>query len=314
MSHYPRTVPDTTSPNTPFWSVALGIIGKAMITIGLLMLGFVVYQLWGTGIKTEQAQRELAKEYEQLTLSDASSSTSNGQSGSLLPGPIDRGDVIGRIVMPKIDVDKWVVAGATMDQLERGPGLFANTSLPGQLGNSAIAGHRTSYGAPFSRIDQLDPGDDITIVTPRGSFTYAVTETKIVPATAVEVLDTIDADKATLTLVSCHPKWTSRDRIVVFADLISSGNAEISEATPLATGDTTAELESFESGWFADKGAIPHTLLWALVLAAIWILAVLLVRREKFKWFVAYPVATVPFVLALYFFYVNLSRLLPPGV
>jgi sortase A len=296
------------------WSAVVGFIGKAMITVGLLMLGFVVYQLWGTGIKTQQAQRELAKEYAQLVSSSPEETNDGEQPPSMLPGPINRGDVIGRIVIPNIDVDNWVVAGATMDQLERGPGLFANTALPGQLGNSAIAGHRTSYGAPFSRIDQLDPGDDITVVTPRGSYTYAVTDTKIVPATAVEVLDTVDPDKATLTLVSCHPKWTSRDRIVIFADLVSSDGAEPMEATPLITNNPQAELESFESGWFTDKGGIPHTFFWALLLGALWIIASLSVKRGKAKWFVAYPVAAVPFVFALYFFYVNLSRLLPPGV
>jgi sortase A len=296
------------------WSIALGVIGKLMITVGLLMLGFVVYQLWGTGIKTQQAQRELAKEYEQLTATTIQNSGSPTSSVPPLPSETNEGDVIGRIVMPDIGVNKWVVAGATMDMLERGPGLFANTALPGQLGNSAIAGHRTSYGAPFSRIDQLDPGDDITVVTPRGSFTYAVTETKIVPATAVEVLDTVDPEKATLTLVSCHPKWTSRERIVVFADLVDAGDAVLTPATPLITNEVTDEVAAFDGGWFSDTSGIPHTLFWALLLIGIWLIATLAVRRLKAKWYIAYPVAALPFIFCLYFFYVNLSRLLPAGV
>ncbi len=309
-------MPEPHIPKDPIWSSVLGLIGKAMITVGLLMLGFVTYQLWGTGIQTSQSQKELAREYQQLT---QTSTTIEGEPGSSsdsppLPVAIDRGDVIGRIVMPDISVDKWVVAGATMDMLERGPGLFANTALPGQLGNSAIAGHRTSYGAPFSRIDKLNPGDNITIITPRGSFTYAVTETKIVPATAVEVLDTIDSTKATLTLVSCHPKWTSKDRIVVFADLIDSGNVEPTQATPLITGDAQAELQSFEQGWFSDKGGVTHTLFWAALLIGLWFGSKFIVRRGFAKWYLAYPVAVVPFIVCLYFFYVNLSRLAPPGI
>jgi sortase A len=217
--------------------------------------------------------------------------------------------------MPDIGVNKWVVAGATMDMLERGPGLFANTALPGQLGNSAIAGHRTSYGAPFSRIDQLDPGDDITVVTPRGSFTYAVTETKIVPATAVEVLDTVDPEKATLTLVSCHPKWTSKERIVVSADLVDSGDTAPTPATPLVINTSSEEqVAAFEGGWFSDAAGIPHTIFWALLLIGLWLVAAFAVKRGKAKWFVAYPVIALPFLFCLYFFYVNLSRLLPAGV
>ena len=297
------------------WSVVVGVIGKLMITIGLLMLGFVAYQLWGTGIKTQQAQNELEREYEQLVAQQSGDSdTPTTSTEPPLPDQLDRGDVIGRIVIPDISVNKWVVAGATMDQLERGPGLFANTSLPGQLGNSAIAGHRASYGAPFSRIDQLDPGDDITMVTPRGSFTYAVRDTQIVPATAVEVLDTVDPRKGTLTLVSCHPKWTSKERIVVFADLVDAGDVAPTPATPLVTTDTESELASFEDGWFSDKGGIPHTLAWAAALLALWFGSKLLVRRTGTKWFVAYPIAALPFVIGLYFFYENLSRLLPPGV
>lgn len=295
------------------WSILLGVVGKLMITVGLLILGFVAYQLWGTGIKTQQAQRDLAKEYEQLTATTVPTASTTPPEPAL-PNELNRGDVVGRIVMPDIGVNKWIVAGATMDMLERGPGLFANTALPGQLGNSAIAGHRTSYGAPFSRIDQLDPGDDITVVTPRGSFTYAVTDTKIVPATAVEVLDTIDPEKATLTLVSCHPKWTSRERIVVFADLVDSGDVEVTAATPLITNDSSGDLATFESGWFSDTGGIPHTIFWALLLIGLWLVATLAVRRKKTKWFIAYPITALPFIFCLYFFYVNLSRLLPPGV
>lgn len=306
-------MPETPNSQVPLWSVVVGLIGKAMITVGLLMLGFVAYQLWGTGIKTQQAQKELQREYEQLTKQQDDGQTTSTTEPAL-PLSLDRGDVVGRIVIPDINVNKWVVAGATMDMLERGPGLFANTSLPGQLGNSAIAGHRTSYGAPFSRVNELDPGDEITMVTPQGSFAYAVRDTQIVPATAVEVLDTVDPTKATLTLVSCHPKWTSKERIVVFADLVDSGNVQPTAATPLVTTDNDAELATFEDGWFSDIGGIPHTLAWSVVLLALWFGTKLLVRRTSAKWYYAYPIAAAPFVVSLYFFYENLSRLLPPGV
>jgi hypothetical protein len=98
------------------------------------------------------------------------------------------------------------------------------------------------------------------------------------------------------------------------ADLIDSGNVEPTQATPLITGDAQAELQSFEQGWFSDKGGVTHTLFWAALLIGLWFGSKFIVRRGFAKWYLAYPVAVVPFIVCLYFFYVNLSRLAPPGI
>ena len=91
----------------------------------------------------------------------------------------------------------------------------ANTPLPGQKGNAAIAGHRTTYGAPFNRIDELEPGDEILIDAPYGQFRYEVRATTIVSPSAGEVLE--DKGDNRLTLTSCNPKYSARQRIVVTA-------------------------------------------------------------------------------------------------
>src|SRR3546814_9958345 len=90
-------------------------------------------------------------------------------------------------------------------------------SLPGPEGNAAIAGHRTTYGAPFNRIDELVPGDEIIVQTIQGEFRYTMTEQLIVSPSQVDVLD--DKGDNRLTLAACHPKYSARERIIVVAQL-----------------------------------------------------------------------------------------------
>jgi sortase A len=91
--------------------------------------------------------------------------------------------------------------------------------LPGQLGNAALAGHRTTYGQPFHDVDRLKVGDEIVTTTPNGRFVYRVTAQQIVAPSDYYVVETTNPDIATLTLTSCHPKWTARQRIVIFSEL-----------------------------------------------------------------------------------------------
>ncbi len=141
----------------------------------------------------------------------------------------DNGEAIARMIIPAIDVDEIVVAGVEVEDLRKGPGHYSTTPLPGQPGNAAIAGHRTTYGAPFGQIDELAPGDEIIIETLQGRFVYRVLPGgrgmagrtpghRIVAPTALEVLD--DQGDNRLTLTSCHPKYSSKQRIIVHAELV----------------------------------------------------------------------------------------------
>ena len=141
----------------------------------------------------------------------------------------DNGEAIARMIIPAIDVDEIVVAGVEVEDLRKGPGHYGTTPLPGQPGNAAIAGHRTTYGAPFGQIDELAPGDEIIIETLQGRFVYRVLPGgrgmagrtpghRIVAPTALEVLD--DQGDNRLTLTSCHPKYSSKQRIIVHAELV----------------------------------------------------------------------------------------------
>jgi len=132
------------------------------------------------------------------------------------------GDSLTRIVIPDIDVDVVVVEGTTASALRAGAGHYPNTPLPCEVGNVAIAGHRTTYGRPFHNLDLLRPGMQITLETPIGSCTYAVTEDPFpVSPTQTEVLANTP-DEATLTLTTCHPKGSARQRLIIKAKMVQS--------------------------------------------------------------------------------------------
>jgi sortase A len=127
------------------------------------------------------------------------------------------GDAMGRIVIPAIDVSDVFVQGTDAGDLRKGPGHYPDTPLPGERGTVAIAGHRTTYGAPFRNIDDLDPGDGIELRMPYATFTYRVERTRIVEPTETSVTDRVDHDR--LVLSACHPLYSAAKRIIVFARL-----------------------------------------------------------------------------------------------
>jgi sortase A len=129
----------------------------------------------------------------------------------------DAGDPLGRIRIPAIGVSEVFVEGTGAGDLRRGPGHYPATPLPGQRGTVAIAGHRTTYGAPFHDVDDLDPGDRVELDMPYGRFTYRVERLRIVAPTAVEVTDRVGFDR--LVLSACHPLYSAAQRIIVFARL-----------------------------------------------------------------------------------------------
>lgn len=271
----------------------LDVIGRTLIASGLLLLAFVGYQLWGTGIAETRAQSSLERQF-------------RSQPAAI---PV-YGGIVGKIEIPSIDVEKWVVAGVGYKELERGPGLFSGSPLPGQLGNVAIAGHRTTFGAPFSRIDEVKDGDVITMTTTKGSFTYIVKGApRIVDASDVHVVKTVDKSKAMLTLVSCHPKWTSKQRIIVQADLSSTIPAQ----PPTVFEPNSPETEVLNEGWFHDPSAWPGVIGLALLLIGIVIGAGLIRKTGRSRW-VVYPITLLIFVPVLYVFFGYLTRLLPTNL
>ncbi|HUS41151.1 MAG TPA: class E sortase [Ilumatobacteraceae bacterium] len=250
----PKRVRKFDRPPPPHdWRWWVGGVGKTLIATGLLLFGFVAYQLWGTGIETARAQNSLENEFEELLAGTPPTTATPATTAApvdTIPAesapaesvpvtappepvpvasvpPITEGDPIARIELPRIGVDKIVVAGVDKSDLKKGPGHYPETPLPGQLGNSAIAGHRTTFGQPFFDVDKLDVGDEIIVTTLAGRYVYRVTGQQIVSPSDYEVISTTDPTKATLTLTSCEPKYTARERIIIFSELDAAASTGV---------------------------------------------------------------------------------------
>jgi sortase A len=128
-----------------------------------------------------------------------------------------QGDAIGRLRIPDIDLDVVVVQGTDTATLQKGPGHYPETPFPGQRGTSAVAGHRTTYLAPFRHLDQLDPGDEIEVEMPYANFAYRVQGTRVVDDSAVNIIREVGYDR--LVLTACHPLYSAAQRIAAFAKL-----------------------------------------------------------------------------------------------
>ena len=176
----------------------------------------------------------------------SSTTTTVPAAAALVP---EKGDALALIDIPKIGVNKVVIEGVDVNDLRKGPGHYPSTSLPGQEGDTAIAGHRTTYGAPFGDLDQLAPGDEITVVTVQGKFLYRVTEQKIVDPSDVSVLDPVPDpahaghNLATLTLTTCNPKYSASQRLIVEATLELPSTQELPlPPTPTTPGQKTTAI------------------------------------------------------------------------
>jgi sortase A len=288
----------------------LDLTGKTLISAGLLLLLFVAYQLWGTGLAERQAQDKLQSQFVTTTTQPTTTPT-NVPTTTLAPVTPKKGDVVAQILIDSIKVNKFVIAGVGYKELEKGPGLFTGSPLPGQFGNVAIAGHRTTYGAPFSRLDELKTGDRIVMKTSQASYTYIVSNApKIVKATDVDVIRTVDKTRATLTLVTCHPKWTSENRLIISAELEPK---IVAQTATLFVADDKETEEVLTDGWLHDPSALPIVIVYALFLALIAIVANQLARK-KWRGVIVYPVAAVVFLPTLFVFFSYLTRLLPTNL
>ena len=186
----------------------LRFVASVLIVSGVLMLSDAgATLLWQEPVSAFLADREQGK------LEDAFASPPNRKRVlERMPLP---GDSIGKLGFPTLDKKYFVVEGTATGDLRKGPGHYDDTPLPGERGTVAIAGHRTTYGAPFRNIDELDRGDAITLEMPYGRFTYRVEKSEIVEPTDLSVKDPVGYDR--LILSACHPLYSAAQRVIVFA-------------------------------------------------------------------------------------------------
>jgi sortase A len=191
------------------------------IGTGFALVLYAGFELWGTGLLQARDQARLRATLEQERTGPARTApgpTPSPPATPILPSP---GEPIARIEIATIGVDQVVVEGVDAAQLRLGPGHYPGTPLPGQPGNVAIAGHRTTYGHPFADLNALLPGDRIVLLAPRGTFVYSVSSLRIVQPTDVSVL--APTAGPALTLTTCTPRFSAAARLVVRAELVSPG-------------------------------------------------------------------------------------------
>src|SRR5205807_2116702 len=177
-------------------------VGRTLIAFGTLMLLFVAYELWGTNIAEARSQKQLKREFARVLASTTTTTpprTTPVTTSTAVPTPVPAGEAVALLEIPKIGVNKAVVNGVGVPDLKKGPGHYPDTPLPGEAGNAAIAGHRTTYGAPFNRLDELKPGDEILVATRTGKFRYQVDTSIVVKPTEVAVLNPTSDNRLTLT-------------------------------------------------------------------------------------------------------------------
>jgi sortase A len=332
--------------NSDLGAVRRGVreVGLALITAGVMILLFVLYQLVGTNFAEEHSQQQLAQQFQEslgtqgppassttastTTLATAHSTTTVAPATTTTLAPISPppGGALAHLVIPKIGVDKYVVEGVAESDLEKGPGHYSETVLPGQLGNVAIAGHRTTYGAPFYRLNELVVGDPIYLTTTRGTrYTYLVTSHSTVDPSDVAVLDNTPT-VAELTLTTCNPRFEATNRLVVVARL-KPGVAPAAPSpstttspksitspkttTPVAVGAAAPDI-TLGSG---NGSAWPSVLAYGALVVVGWVLVRLSINRTR-RWarLGAYVVGIGICLIPLWFLFENVARLLPQNI
>ncbi len=301
---------------------AIAGAGRTLIAAGVLILLFVAYQLWGTGLAEARSQDKLTEQFREVLAAQPEAPAESGpgapaEAGDTPPPPAaPTGEAVAIMKIPKIGVEKAVVRGVGLSELKKGPGHYPTTPMPGEAGNAAIAGHRTTYGAPFFDLDELQPGDPILVTTAKGRFRYEVTEARIVSPKETSVLRPTDDNR--LTLTTCHPRFSAAQRLIVVAAL--KGEALDPPASPPVPepGDGPAAdpeqapptLEEAETAGLSGRNASNGpAILWGLIAAGVWLVTWLVARAWR-RW-PAYLVGTPVFLVVLFVFFENFSRLLP---
>jgi len=284
-----------------------------LLTAGVLVLLFIPYLLWGTGLITARAQADLRQQFAQAqrahhdqgALHPPKPTTGPPVVAPAIAAPAPGGPV-GILSIPKISLSMVVVEGTDADQLRSGPGHYPGTPLPGEGGNAAIAGHRTTYLHPFYNLDALVPGDAIDVLTVQGLFEYHVTSSQAVDPSDVAVV--APTPQPMLTLTTCTPRYSASQRLVVQAVLVADVLTRVSApATTSGHHAGTAQLADtpIRKDWWAAIG-------WGIAVVALvitlWILAPRLHGGRRAALVIG---GTVMWLGVVYFFFGALAPLLP---
>lgn len=206
----------------------VGVLGELLLTVGVLLLLFLVWQLWWTDVIADREQSGIVDGLQQDWGAVDSERIAPRQDGPP-PVPEITGEhmVWGTMHVPAFDRVEFPLAeGVSLEQVlnVKGAGHYPETALPGQVGNFAAAGHRNTYGRVFEDIARLETGDAIVIETADAFYVYEVSESRVVQPEDVEVIAPtpgrpgVDPTAQMLTLTACHPMFSARERFIVHAE------------------------------------------------------------------------------------------------
>jgi len=303
---------------------ALTVAGAVLVGLGVVVLLFVAYQLWGTALVQGQHQRalraELAHELPRAAAADATrlarppgrlpaTTTVSPAVAPTVAAPA-AGQPVGIVRIPAIGVDQVVVEGVGPGDLALGPGHYPGTVLPGELGNAAIAGHRTTHGRPFYDLQALTPGDEIVLLTRQGVFVYDVSGSSVVAPGDTGVL--ANAGTAQLTLTTCNPRFSAAQRLVVRAALARSVLFPAAARPPgLAPSGPGAPAADDALAGTGGGGVLGVVLLGLVTLAAV---AAAVLAARRWRPVVVYAIGVPVVLLLLFAFFTALDPLLPASL
>ena len=206
-----------TPPRPEGWRRILRWFGLVCLMASAFLGGYVAWLTWGTGLETGRAQQELRSDIVD-TWDPGARPPQPGEE----PEPAVPGGAYAIIQIPSVAIDFVVVQGTDHEDLKLGPGHYTGTADPWDgSGRVGIAGHRTTYQAPFNDLGEVRVGDTVTLFTAYGRYDYEVTRTFVIPSEGSGyVLD--QTQRPTLVLTTCHPKYSSAQRLIVEADLVSA--------------------------------------------------------------------------------------------
>lgn len=215
-------------------TVARGV-GQTLITLGVVVLLFIVYEVWVTDQINEGVQSELTQDLRQRWETDED--PLQRPDGGPAQLPLGEGFAFIRIPSFGLDYVRLILEGTDEDKLTEGPGHYPDSALPGEVGNFAMAGHRVGKGSPFLNLDRLEPGDAIIIETSQTWYVYrmlaesgaddaeGIPGREIVDPGAIDVVDPVpgapgaEPTRSLLTLTTCHPKFSASQRMIIHAEL-----------------------------------------------------------------------------------------------
>ncbi len=293
----------------------VGIIGKVLIAGGITLLLFTAYQIWGTAIQEAHTQSALRSSLEHETrnaqvrraLAEATAlaklPTGPPVAAATTSAPAE-GKAVGELRIPAIGLNQVVVEGTNTQDLRKGPGHYTGTPLPGQTGNAAIAGHRTTYGHPFYSLNVLKVGNPIVVTSIQGIFVYDVTKTQVVAPSNSSVI--ANTPGVHLTLTTCNPRFSASTRLVVTGVLAHS---QLFANPGLPRGVAKRPKSNNLAG--DSNGQLKDAIFWgALVLMAGAVILLLAHLFPRPRWII-YVVGTAGLLVPLYVFFGAISPLLP---